>query len=256
MGNRGPTTPGLVFGLLLVIVGVLFLLRNAGILRVDWSVVFPVLLIVLGAVVVFGAARGRRRGRGVQEVVVPSEGTAGLELALRVGAGRYRLAGGAASLVEAHADDDTIASSVDRHGSQTRVRLSTAVDPWIWGWSTPITWRIAVSDAVPTVLDVQAGAGDFDLDLSAIPVTSGKISVGAAELRVVLPHPRGEVPIRVEGGAASLTFVVPAGVEARISSTGLVSTSGPSETLGFGTARDRVLVSVTGGAASVRVVQG
>lgn len=256
MGNRGPTTPGLVFGLMLVIVGVLFLLRNAGIIAIDWSVVFPILLIVLGAVVVFGAARGRRRGRGIREVSVPSDGTASLELALRLGAGQYRLGGGAAALVEARAGDDTIAAAVDRHGSQTRVRLSTSVDPWIWGWSTPITWQIAVNETVPTTLDVQAGAGEFDLDLSRLAVTAAKVSIGAAELRVVLPRPRGEVSIRVEGGAASLTFVVPPGVEARVSSTGLVSSSGPSETPGFGTARERVLVSVTGGAAAVRVIQG
>ena len=104
------------------------------------------------------------------------------------------------------------------------------------------------------MLDLQGGAGDFAFDLSGIDVTSATVSIGAAELRLVLPRPRGEVPIRVEGGAASLSFQVPPGVEARVTSKGLVSTSGRQETPGYASARDRVTVTVTGGAASVRII--
>ncbi len=117
-------------------------------------------------------------------------------------------------------------------------------------------WQVSVAPGTPVAFDVQAGAGDFVFDLSALAVTGLTCSIGAAELRVVLPRPRGDVPVRVEGGAAQLTFVVPPGVEARVAVSGLVTTSGPSETPGYGAARDRVTVHVTGGAAAVRVVPG
>lgn len=73
-------------------------------------------------------------------------------------------------------------------------------------------------------------------------------------MTVVLPHPVGDVPLRVEGGAASFTFRIPAGVEARIATSGLVATSGRNETPGYAAAADRVTVAVTGGVASVRVI--
>jgi N-acetylmuramic acid 6-phosphate (MurNAc-6-P) etherase len=54
-------------------------------------------------------------------------------------------------------------------------------------------------------------------------------------------------------GAASLQVQVPPGVEARFATSGLLSVSGRTETPGFATARDRVLVTVTGGAASLTI---
>jgi hypothetical protein len=104
-------------------------------------------------------------------------------------------------------------------------------------------------------LDVQAGAGTFELDLEGVVTTGVRCGIGAADLRIVLPRPRGEVPVRVEGGAAQFTFEIPAGVEARVTTTGLLTASGPNQTPGYSTATDRVSVTVTGGAAAVRVVQ-
>ncbi len=254
--RRGPELGAIILGIILVIVGTAFLLSNAGVLDLDWSLVWPIILIAVGAVVVVGASRGYRGGTGEQRVVVPVDGARRLELTLRVGAGTYVLGGGAATgLVEATADDETISSEVRRAGEVARVRLSTAVDGWGWGWRRGHTWQIAVSPSVPVQLDMRAGAGSFRLDLSSVAVMSAAFTVGAGELSVVLPRPRGNVPIRVEGGAASLTFHVPPGIEARVTTSGLVSATGPRETPGYASATDRVTVAVTGGIASVRVVQ-
>ena len=254
-GRRGGSEPALVGGMILLVIGVLFLLQNTGALRFDWGVAWPILLIAVGLVVLAGAiGGGRQRGSGVTSVAIPSDGASRLELSLRLGAGRYRLAGGASQLVEVVATEPTIDSRVDRLGDVQRVRLSPSTSWWGWNWRTGIEWRIAVASGTPTVLDLQGGAGDFAFDLSDIDVASATVSIGAAELRLVLPKPRGEVPIRVEGGAASLSFQVPPGVEARVLSKGLVSTSGRQETPGYASARDRVTVAVTGGAASVRII--
>ncbi len=244
----------LIFGILFLVIGGALLLRNLGVILIDWGVLWPLILVIIGVVIVIAALRRPARGSGVSQVSIPADGAGRLELSLRLGAGRYRLLGGAPSLVEVRADDETIDQAVDRSGDLARVRLSTSVNTWAWGWRTPIEWTIGVASGVPTVLDVQAGAGSFDLDLTDVAIASASMGIGAAELRVVLPRPRGEVPIRVEGGAAAFTFEIPAGVEARVTSTGLVSRSGPSETAGYAATRDRVTVNVTGGAASVRVI--
>jgi len=273
--------PGLVFGLVLLVVGAALLLQNTGALDVDWNLLWPLLLIGVGVIVLAAALLGPRRepwqgapgdgaswgdgswtvspsgggrGSGATSLSIPADGAQRLELALRLGAGRYRLAGGAAALVDVAANEPSIESLVDRAGDVARVRLSPSVERWGWTWRGGYEWQIGVARDVPTVLDVQAGAGDFLLDLSEVWLESGSVSVGAAELRVVLPHPRGDVAIRVEGGAAQLTFQVPPGVEARVTTTGLLSTSGRPETPGYAAASDRVTVSVTGGIAAVRVV--
>lgn len=250
---------GILTGAILILVGVAFLLRNAGILDLDWSLLWPLVLVAIGIAVIVGALRAGNRGwggAGDQSVVVPVDGARRLELSLRLGAGTYRLAAGTASgLVEVTADQPTIASEASRSGDLARVRLSTAIERWGWDWRHGHTWQIGVATGVPAMLDMQAGAGSFHVDLSALSVVSARFGIGAAELTVVLPRPTGEVPIRIEGGAASFIVTVPAGVQARVSTMGLMATSGPFETPGYATARDRVTVTLTGGAASVRVTQ-
>jgi hypothetical protein len=257
MGSgRGPSSGALIGGIVLLIVGVAFLLRNAGIIRVDWGVLWPALLVAIGAVLIVGSLRWRREGPGETSVSIPADGAAGLDLALRLGAGQYRLGAGSAGLVDVVASGPTISHRVERSGDRARVRLATAIDSWSWGHMAAGTdWRIGVAPGVPVSLDVQAGAGTFELDLEGVMTSGVTCGIGAAELRIVLPRPRGEVPIRVEGGAAQFTFEIPAGVEARVTATGLVTTSGINETPGYADAADRVTVAVTGGAAAVRVIQ-
>jgi hypothetical protein len=244
----------LIFGIVLVMLGGLFLLRNVGVIEVESSILWPVVIIAIGLAVILRAFGRSGQGTGDASVVIPPEGARRLELALRLGAGRYQLHGGSMALVEASADGPSISHSVERRGELTRVRLSTAIEPWRWGWRGGLTWRIGVASGIPTLLDVKAGAGEFGLDLSSVALASASMGIGAADLKVVLPRPRGDVPIRVEGGAARFTFLVPAGVQAGVTTSGLVDTSGPTETPGYATAADRVTISVTGGAASVRLV--
>jgi hypothetical protein len=256
MQQRSSSRPTmLVAGLVLLLVGVVFLLGNAGIFAVAGWLLGPLLLIGLGVVVLVAALRGGRGGTGETASTVAMDGATRLELRLRIGAGRYHLAAGTSgALVAATSDQPTIATEVDRAGDLARVRLTTAVEPWHPGSWGGHSWEIGIAPGVPTVLDVQAGAGDFDLDLSSIAIASASIGIGAAELAVTLPHPRGEVPIRVDGGAAQFTFRVPPGVEARVATNGLLTTSGPTQTPGYAGATDRVSVHVSGGIASVRVV--
>ena len=101
---------------------------------------------------------------------------------------------------------------------------------------------------------MNAGAGDFSLDLSGVAVAGARLQVGAAQARVVLPRPRGQVELRVSGGAAQLTFTPPPGVDYRVeTSGGLTSVDGLLELPGFAAATDRVLVRFSGGAASLRI---
>lgn len=70
----------LVFGLALIVVGVLFLLNNVGLIPLEVARLWPVLVIAAG-VWVLGSALGRRRGGGLMGGVVLL--TAGVMLLLQ-----------------------------------------------------------------------------------------------------------------------------------------------------------------------------
>ena len=257
--RRRASTAGLLGGLVLVMVGTVFLLKNAGVLDVDWSLLWPLILIGIGTLVIAGAFRARSggwSGAGEQRVVVPVDGARRLELTMRLGAGTYRLRGGTASgLVEVTADQPTIASEVSRSGDLAMVRLCDRCRALGLG----VAQRPRLGDRRRDGRARDAGHAGRSGQLPCRPVD-------AERGRGALPHrrrradrgaarPAGEVAIRIDGGAASFIIAVPAGVQARVAASGLVATSGPLETPGYATATNRVTVTVTGGAASVRVTQ-
>ncbi len=243
---RGPE----LVGFLLIVVGALWLLANSGLfVFLEWRYVWPVALIALGIFLV--VQRARPGGR--DEVRVEREGAGRLELQLAMGGGRLTLAGGATGLVEATAIRGDIDADVRRDGQRARVRLRQNQAGYGW-FRGPTEWRVGVAGDVPLDLQLTCGAGDFDLDLAGVRAVGARISVGAARARLVLPRPVGELPVAVSTGAAHLIVEIPAGVEARIVATGgLISLDGRNETPGYGTASDRVTVSVSGGASSVVV---
>ena len=243
-----------LLGIVLIALGIVYLLGSLGIIRVAWGVIWPIVIIGIGGMILYSAVRPSRRR--ASSSAVPLESSARLELDLGVGAGRFRLEGGAAAgnLVEVVSTNDDIATRVERAGDRALVRLRQDFAWWPDAWRGGSDWTVRVASDVPTILTMNAGAGDFLVDLSNIVVANARIQVGAAQARIVLPRPRGTVEVRVTGGASQLTFVVPPGVEYRVeTSGGLTSVDGRTESPGYTTAGDRVLARFSGGAASLRI---
>lgn len=248
-GLRGPE----LVGLILIGLGVLFLFDQFRLIRFGWGVAWPLLIIGAGIVILYGAFGGR--GDGEAQVRIPADGADQLELDLRLGAGRFALVGGATELVEAESNANDIDVQVHRSGRRARVRLALDRAWFPFNERGTPNWRIGVAADVPTRLDVAAGAGDFELDLSSIRLVDARIAVGAAQARITVPHPIGEVPVRISTGASQITLKAPPGVEMRVvTSGGLFDVQGPVESLAYATATDRVAVRVEGGAASIRIV--
>ena len=199
-------------------------------------------------------------------VSVPRGALQSLRLTINGGAARYHLTGGAAAAVAASADgtelclrDQTSVRDVSASG-RGDVRLTQAGTRF--GANADIT--VQVANDLPLSLVVNAGAGEFLFDLHDVRTADVRMNIGASRTTVVLPRPTGEVPIRIEGGASSVVLEIPADIEARITVTGGLVSSGSInpratksgnviETAGYATAKDRVTVSVNGGASSVSV---
>jgi len=240
-------------GIVLVVVGGLILLRNTGVLVIDWGTIWALVLVVAGAAILVRSlsARGSHESGSVS---IPHGDATRLELDLGVGAGTFRVGGGGHDLVEVQSGRDDVTTTVDRRAGIARVRVRQRTDWFPFGWDGPYEWDVRLAEDVPTALVVSAGAGDFAIDLSALRIVEGRISAGAAQVRLTLPRPVGEVRLTVSAGAAAVVMIVPPGVEARFTTSGLMSVDGRNETSGFATARDRVLVAVSGGVSSLRIV--
>jgi len=199
-------------------------------------------------------------------VSVPHGSLESLRLTINGGAARYHLTGGAGAAVAATADGADLClrdqTSLRDASASSRgdVRLTQAGSQF--SGNTDIT--VHVANDLPLSLVVNAGAGEFVMDLHDVRTTDARLSVGASSTTVVLPRPTGDVPIRIDGGASSVVIEIPADVEARITVTGGLVSSGSInpratksgnviETAGYATAKDRVTVSVNGGASSVSV---
>jgi len=202
---------------------------------------------------------------GVAMVDVPRSDAKTMNLRLSAGAGTYTLKGGTSSGSLVHADsdrEDLRLRGATPSGDRMDVRIDQGFNAsgFRFGPSTASHVTVTVANDVPTSLRVDAGAGDFVVDASDVKITDATISVGAASLRLVLPHPTGDVTISVSAGASSIIVEIPSGVEARVNTRGgLTSThdenprfSG-SETSGFAAAKDRVTVTISAGATSITI---
>jgi hypothetical protein len=74
--------------------------------------------------------------------------------------------------------------------------------------------EIELTAALPWSLAVAGGLRDSTLDLTGLELIALGLRGGARELRILLPRPRGRVPVCIEGGVSSVTLVRPAGVAA------------------------------------------
>jgi len=290
---------GLLGPLVLITVGVVFLLANFGYIAplsiVALFSLWPLVLVVVGIDIAIGrrwptaslaadvlviaagfalvavqpASPGGfffstdpSEGGGNASVSVPRSDAKTMTLRLSAGAGTYDLRGGGSDLVRADSDhQDLHLRSATRLGDRMDVRIDHGPFGGFWfGPRGASHVQVHIANDVSTSLTVDAGAGDFVIDLSDTKITDARVNVGAASLDVVLPRATGDVLVTISAGASSVVIEIPDGVEARITTSGgLTSTrydnpriSG-SETSGYATAKDRVNVRITAGASSVVV---
>ena len=301
------TRRGVFWPLLLIAIGLLFLLSNFGLISgVSWLAVlslWPLLLILIGLdiafarrwplpalaaellVIVAGLAlvaaspnfRGvpfafSSGGRGQTEVSAARGEVRTLTLTINGGAGRYRVGAGSSDLVSAHSQNPDLRLRTTNRSDRADVHIDqVGPEGFLRGPDTDIEVRINVD--VPTSFEMNAGAGEFYVDLAEVRVTDARVNTGAASLRLSLPKPSGDVPVRLNAGASSIVVTVPEAVEARISTTGglltlrsensrlsqgsdgggCIACGSSVETPGYATAKDRLTVTISAGASSIVV---
>jgi hypothetical protein len=133
--------------------------------------------------------------------------------------------------------------------------------PWLQRESA---WTVGLTGEVPLDLKLEAGASRTRLDLSGTKTRRLEIKTGASETTVTLPRAAGMTDVKAEAGAASLTFIVPNEVAARVHGTVALGSMTVDEdrfprfgsdyqSADYGSATNRVDLEINGGVGSVRV---
>jgi len=280
-------TPSIAFPLVLIALGLVFLLANAGYLTgVSWLQVaqlWPLLLVVLGvdlllrprsmlaAVIVEVALIGAaffylaatpippgantiNTGTFTTQESVLRTGASTLSLTVGYGAGDLVVRGGGTELVMVKSTREDIDLQWNVRSSGSAVVDAKAIGPDFLVGGIKRAWDVTVPSDVPVGLTLNLGAGDFDIDLSNVMLTEATVNNGASNLDVALPKPSGNVPVTISTGASSVDLRVPAGVEYRVRVTGGLNTiSGPQESSGYSTAVNRLTIAISSGVSSITI---
>lgn len=267
------TMRGSIFwGSVLIVMGGLFLLDNFGVLPVPaWSFFWPLALIGLGALTLFGVMR-----RNVRREMAPAEialaGASRARVHVQHGAGVLRVHAGAhPGMLVSGTFAGGLAPSTHREGELLVADLKPDTDmlavmtPWNWGPGGAYDWDLALTDTVPLDLAFETGASESHIDLSGLKLSGLSLKTGASSTVLTLPaKPVGTCPVRIEGGATSVEATVPAGVEAFVrSESGLAGVQvnqarflpvpGGHQTAGYAGATDRLEIKVSMGLGAFKL---
>ena len=260
---------GLLWGIILLLVGLLLLLSNLGLVSLDaWGAVWAVVLIVSGAAILWQVSAGPGPVDG-EEVSIPVGGAIAARVHLKHGAGRLRIRGGAgAGMLIEGTFDGGLHYRTQRRGDEVEVEISPrgfpmVLAPWNWG-GEGYGWTFGLNTDIPMTLAIETGASEARLDLSEVRVTDLRLQAGASSANVVLPASAGHARVRIAAGAASVSLRVPQEVAAKVRCRGALASvdvdedrfprvGGGYQSPGYDVAENKIDIEVEAGVGSFRV---
>ena len=212
---------GIVFGVLVVLLGVILLAINLGFVdnRI-WNFFWPVLLVLVG---VWFILRPRMSAGTLapEQMSFPVNTATEAEISLHYGAGRLNV-GASTNPNELAGGRFTggVLSNQSMQGTKAILSLRTPSDivfagPWPDG-NNGYEWQVGINPRLPIDLRLHTGANEEVLDLSATQVKNLLVETGASQTEIVLPSAAGFTRATVKSGLASVIIRVPEGVSASI----------------------------------------
>jgi hypothetical protein len=216
---------GLLWGMLLIMGGILFLSDNLGFLPVSaLSLFFPGILIIIGLWLLVGSSAFRQTME-TRSLTVPADGCTNASIQLNHGAGEINLISmdGNANLLKGTFKGG-VDEKINQYGSSATLKLSVPENEW-WGFPSGsanggFAWDIQLNRDTAYALEVNTGASKIRLDMHDLIITDLKMSSGANDMDVTLPEQAGKTNCRFEFGSARLEVHVPQNVAAQIKLTG------------------------------------
>jgi hypothetical protein len=255
------------WGFVLVLLGGLFLLQAQGLITDVFGWFWPIVLILVGAWIVFGRFLPHGSDSG-ETFSIDLQGAAKVDLDFDHGAGTVVMTGGAPVGV-ALIGSQAVGMDVNSHLSGDSLTVDLNAGPTFLPFIGPEggEWRFQVTQEVPVSMKVDAGASSLDFDFTDVKLAFLGVDTGVSLLKVKLPANAGRTLVDVESGAATVEMIVPEGVAARIrfeqgvSSIDIdekrfplvTSMSNLYQSPDFDSAANKVEINLEGGANSVKV---
>lgn len=220
---------GVFWGLVLIILGVLFLLDTLGVFEPIgvsiWGIILPALLILIGIWLIWSIF-ARPKNRQNEHVSVPDEGSEQVEVVINHGAGRLFISADPqqSNLLEGSFDGG-VEQDIQRVSGRLRIKLTMITDffwriPATWAPQQSLDWNMRFKPTARYAFMLNTGASDSRIDLTDLLVDLISIKTGASSTELSLPQAAGFTSVKVKSGAASLSIKIPANVAARIRSAG------------------------------------
>lgn len=210
------------WGFVLVAAGVLFLMDSTGILNIDaWGVLWA--LVILGAGVwMLMRYSFSRELKDSGSLNIPLEGASQADIKLKHGAGRLSFDAGAdAGDLISGTFNDRLRHTAEKVGDVLQVKIRG--DSWYFPFAEPRHWTLRLNESIPMTLNIDSGAGESQVDLSALKVSDFRLSSGASATRITLPAGAGFTKAKIDSGVGSIQIRIPEGVAASIHTSGGLS---------------------------------
>jgi hypothetical protein len=248
----------LVLPLVLMAVGVVFFLRDAGVVS-DSADLWPVVLIAIGVGIALSAIPIGHRDEVVERASVPLQGASAGRIAIRHGAGRLSVR---ATLDPAVLVDGSFGGGVRVRERRRGDELEVTLEPRGRRFGSP-EWEVGLARSVPLSLRVEGGANRADLDLADLRIDRLDVETGASQTSITMPS-AGRPRATVRCGAARVDIRIPERVPARIVSHAELAgvrvderrfprADGGYRSPGFDETGDGVDLTIEGGAVSVEI---
>lgn len=221
---------GTVFwGSLLILIGLLILLDNAGVfgdINV-WSLIWPLFLIFLGGWILYNYLA--RSSTEIKRLNIPMGTSTSAHIRFDHGGGRLN--------VKAGINQEDLLSGDFGGGirlftepvedkAEIHLQMPQNLFPYVWipGSSSDISWQVTIKNKFPISLSFNSGASESNIDLSELIVQSVVLKAGVSSTKLILPEGAGYTRVKIDAGVASIHVHIPDSVAARIrSSVGLGS---------------------------------
>jgi hypothetical protein len=255
---------GLLWPAVLILVGLVALLANAGVISSDrlsllvdlWPLVLVVIgleliarrglqgaagemaavlivLVAVGGALAYVALAPNPGGTGSMSASAPVGNLEHADLEIDVGAATITVQGGApeGDLYRATIDYSGPKPQVSLDTSSGRLKISQGNTSFGLFRSNRFTLRLLIDSSLPWTITTNSGAATDTYNLSDVHVGSISLNTGASREDITLGRPSGVVPISINGGALTVNLHRPAGVAASVRvSGGAVSLAADGET--------------------------
>ena len=258
---------GIFWGIALIALAVLLLLKQMDILRCDVFGYFWALLIMFAGVWLILSYFSRGKPVEGEPASVPLEGAQSAKIDIDHGAGRLNIRSGAPSdLLVSGTFANGVAVSSRLSGDRLEVRLKHEPRFWNWAPGDSLDWDVLLNRDIPIILDIDSGASASVLDLSDLKVTELDLDTGASSTDLTLPAAAGMTHVKIDTGVSAVKVRIPAGVAARIRAEGGIAAINvdrnrfPSqgnkmyESADYATAANKVDLRIEAGVGAVDII--